>query len=114
MRSKNREGQACTLADRTFALRLARPVRFYLASSVTDTRSQPGALVDLSTGGFVRLPPISTVMATGVQTESSAREVLVQLSTSLTEVGTLEMHCIAVDDTSQRWQLEFQLRGDAP
>ena len=108
------EGKACTLADRTFALRLARPVRFYLASSVTDTRSQPGELVDLSTGGFVRLPPISTVMATVVQTETSAREVRVQLSTALTEVGTLEMHCIAVDDPAQRWQLEFQLRGDAP
>ena len=108
------EGKACTLADRTFALRLARPVRFYLASSVTDTRSQPGALVDLSTGSFVRLPPISTVMATVVQSETSAREVLVQLSTALTEVGTLEMHCIAVDDPGQRWQLEFQLRGDAP
>jgi len=40
--------------------------------------------------------------------------VLVQLRTALTEVGTLEMHCIAVDDPSQRWQLEFQLRGDAP
>nr|WP_315245725.1 Hsp70 family protein [uncultured Albidiferax sp.] len=104
------EGRAITLADRTFALRLARPVRFYLASSVTDTRSQPGALVDLSTGGFVRLPPIATV----VQSDSSAREVLVQLSTALTEVGTLEMHCIAVDDPAQRWQLEFQLRGDAP
>nr|WP_315188370.1 Hsp70 family protein [uncultured Albidiferax sp.] len=104
------EGKAITLADRTFALRLARPVRFYLASSVTDTRSQPGELVDLSEGGFVRLPPISTV----VQTDSQAREVLVQLSTALTEVGTLEMHCIAVDDPSQRWQLEFQLRGDAP
>ena len=108
------EGQACTLADRTFSLRLARPVRFYLASSVTDTRSQPGALVDLSTGGFVRLPPISTVMATVVQSETSAREVLVRLITALTEVGTLEMHCIAVDDPGQRWQLEFQLRGDAP
>ncbi|BDT69669.1 chaperone protein HscA [Comamonadaceae bacterium OS-1] len=104
------EGRATTLADRTFALRLARPVRFYLASSVTDTRSQPGALVDLSTGGFVRLPPIATV----VHSDSSAREVLVQLSTALTEVGTLEMHCIAVDDPAQRWQLEFQLRGDAP
>ena len=108
------EGKTCTLADRTFALRLARPVRFYLASSVTDTRSQPGALVDLSTGGFVRLPPISTVMATVVQTDSQAREVRVQLSTALTEVGTLEMHCSAVEDPAQRWQLEFQLRGDAP
>nr|WP_315235233.1 Hsp70 family protein [uncultured Albidiferax sp.] len=102
------EGRAITLADRTFALRLGRPVRFYLASSVTDTRHQPGELIDLSTGHFVRLPPISTVV------QGSASEVLVQLSTALTEVGTLEMHCVAVADPRQRWQLEFQLRGEAP
>ncbi|SDP67912.1 Hsp70 protein [Rhodoferax sp. OV413] len=101
------EGRAITLADRTFALRLGRPVRFYLASSVTDTRHQPGELIDLSTGNFVRLPPIATVV------QGSASEVLVQLSTALTEVGTLEMHCVAVADPTQRWQLEFQLRGQA-
>jgi molecular chaperone DnaK (HSP70) len=103
------EGKAVTLADRTFALRLARPVRFFLASSVSHTQAQPGDLVDLSQPGFVRLPPIATV----VQGNSSAREVLVHLSTALTEVGTLEMHCIAVANPAQRWQLEFQLRGDA-
>ncbi len=104
------EGRAITLADRTFALRLGRPVRFYLASSVSDTGHQPGALIDLSEGHFVRLPPIATV----VQAQGSTREVLVQLSTALTEVGTLEMHCIAVADPGQRWQLEFQLRGQSP
>ncbi|MCX7277121.1 MAG: hsp70 family protein [Burkholderiales bacterium] len=102
------EGKPILLADRTFALRLGRPVRFYLASSVTDTRHQPGELIDLAKGDFVRLPPIATVV------QGSAREVLVQLRTALTEVGTLEMHCIAVDDPAQQWQLEFQLRGDAP
>ncbi len=103
------EGQASTLADRTFALRLGRPVRFYLASSVAEVHAQPGTLVNLSAPGFVRLPPIATV----VQGDGTAREVLVHLSTALTEVGTLEMHCIAVHNPSQRWQLEFQLRGDA-
>lgn len=112
------EGQAVTLTERTFALRLARPVRFYLASSVTDTGHQPGELIDFSEHSagqaqgrsrFVRLPPIATV----VSSEGRARDVLVQLSTALTEVGTLEMHCTAVDDPTQRWQLEFLLRADA-
>ncbi|MFZ4286202.1 Hsp70 family protein [Variovorax sp. HJSM1_2] len=104
------EGKAVTLAKRTFALRLGRPVRFFLASSVSDTQAQAGDLVDLSQPGFVRLPPIATV----VQGQGHAHEVLVQLSTALTEVGTLEMYCVAVADPKQRWQLEFQLRGDAP
>jgi molecular chaperone DnaK (HSP70) len=104
------EGKGVTLANRTFALRLARPVRFFLASSVSHSQAQPGDLVDLSASGFVRLPPIATV----VPGDGSAREVLVHLSTALTEVGTLEMHCIAVANPAHRWQLEFQLRGDAP
>ena len=38
------------------------------------------------------------------------REVPVQLASALTEVGTLEMHCVSVDDAAERWLLEFDLR----
>jgi hypothetical protein len=38
-------------------------------------------------------------------------EIAVQLAASLSEVGTLEVHCVAEDGSGQRWQLEFQLRG---
>jgi hypothetical protein len=42
---------------------------------------------------------------------STARgETAVQIATSLTEVGTLEVHCIELDNPAQRWLLEFQLR----
>jgi hypothetical protein len=34
----------------------------------------------------------------------------VQLASALTEVGTLEMHCVSVDDAAERWLLEFDLR----
>ena len=39
------------------------------------------------------------------------RDVTVQLTATMTEVGTLEMHCVGAD--GQRWLLAFQLRGDA-
>lgn len=39
------------------------------------------------------------------------KEIPVQLATTLSEVGTLEVHCVAIED-AQRWLLEFQLRGD--
>jgi hypothetical protein len=39
------------------------------------------------------------------------KEIPVQLAAMLSEVGTLEVRCVATDDT-QRWLLEFQLRGD--
>jgi hypothetical protein len=104
------EGHEVHLDDRVFALRLGHPVQFHLVSTVADTVWQPGQLVDLSTGDFVRLPPLATVVQR--LDASDARERQVKLMTSLTEVGTLEVHCIATDDAAQRWLLEFQLRRD--
>jgi molecular chaperone DnaK (HSP70) len=104
------EGREVRLEDRRFALRLGHPVRFHLVSTAADTVYAHGELVDLAMGDFVRLPPIATVVQP--QGTSGSRETPVKLATSLTEVGTLEMHCIGVDDPSQRWSLEFQLRRD--
>ncbi|CAB3787820.1 Hsp70 family protein [Pararobbsia alpina] len=104
------EGHEVHLEDRVFALRLGHPVRFHLTSTVADTVWKPGELADLTTGDFVRLPPVATVVQQ--QDASGPRERLVKLTTSLTEVGTLETHCIATDDPSERWLLEFQLRRD--
>ena len=103
------EGHELHLDDRTFALQLGQPVQFHLASTVADTAWQPGELADLAAGDFVRLPPLATVVPAGGDTKT-ARERPVKLTTALTEVGTLEMHCIATDDASQRWLLEFALR----
>ncbi|RFU44084.1 Hsp70 family protein [Paraburkholderia sp. DHOC27] len=105
------EGREIALADRTFALRLDQPVRFHLVSSNADTAWQPGEITELPLGEFVRLPPIATVVH--ARDARQADEIPVQLATSLTEVGTLDVHCIAAADASQRWLLEFQLRrGD--
>ena len=57
---------------------------------------------------MVRLPPIATVLraAPGAAVRS---DIPVQLVTLLSEVGSLEVHCVA-EDGSGRWQLAFQLR----
>ncbi|TKC92494.1 molecular chaperone DnaK [Trinickia terrae] len=104
------EGQEIHLADRTFALRLGSPVRFHLASSVADAPYRPGDLADLDSSDFVRLPPIATVVQP--RGASGPGETPVQLATALTEVGTLQVHCIETAGASQRWLLEFQLRRD--
>ncbi|HJU99344.1 MAG TPA: Hsp70 family protein [Burkholderiaceae bacterium] len=117
------EGSEVLLSERTFALRLGRPVRFHLASSTAESGAAPlaGEMVDLNQGDFVRLPAMATVLR---DSGSAARkEIPVQLATSLSEVGTLEVHCVAVADAGsthvpgqpqgqpqQRWLLEFQLR----
>ena len=104
------EAHEVHLDDRVFALRLGQPVRFHLMSTVADTRFKPGELTDLLQGDFIRLPPIATVVQR--QQASDADERPVKLTTSITEVGTLEVNCIATDDPSQRWLLQFELRRD--
>jgi molecular chaperone DnaK (HSP70) len=98
------------LLERSFALRLGRPVRFHLVSTIADAghAPQPGELVDLDPLEVVRLPPIATVLraAPGAAARS---DIPVQLVTTLSEVGSLEVHCVA-EDGSGRWQLAFELR----
>nr|WP_229520584.1 Hsp70 family protein [Massilia sp. IC2-476] len=102
-------GEEVRLVSRSFALRLGRPVRFHLVSSTADPGGvlpQPGDLLDLPASDIVRLPAISTVL----RSKRSA-DIPVQLAAVLSEVGTLEVFCIAEEDASQRWRLEFQLRA---
>ena len=102
------EDREIRLTGRTFLLRLGEPVRFHLVSSTGDTPYEPGDLLDIDYRSFATLPPIATVLGTDARTG----EVPVQLVTMLTEVGTLEMNCVAVDDPERRWRLAFELRGE--
>ena len=106
------EGEEVRLEAQRFSLRLGRPVRFNLVTSAVDLQHRPGDLVDLQHAAhaeFQRLPPIATVLRPKA---GAGGDVQVLLSTQVTEVGTLEMHCIAADTPRQRWKLAFQLRGE--
>jgi molecular chaperone DnaK (HSP70) len=102
-------GQELRLDAHNFALRVGEPVRFHLFTSSADAVGRApfalGELVDLDDGDYARLPPIAMVLPARAR-----REVPVQLASALTEVGTLEMHCVSVDDAAERWLLEFDLR----
>ena len=104
-------GEEIRLTERLFALRLGRPVRFHLATSLFEAGAPPrlGEIVDLDAGEYLRLPPLASVLH--ASDGNDKRDITVQLATVMTEVGTLEVHCVAEADTSARWLLEFQLRA---
>ena len=102
-----RPGEELLLQDRAFALRVGQPVRFHLAASTGP--GSAGQLVDLDACGALRLPPLAAVLLAGQG--AGKREIEVRLASMLTEVGTLQVFCVAAGDSAQRWQLEFQLRG---
>ncbi|MCK6387134.1 MAG: molecular chaperone DnaK, partial [Zoogloea sp.] len=103
-------GHEVHLPGRSFALRLGQAVRFQLVSSVGDTPWQAGELVEQLGDDFIHLPPIATVLPAAAG--AGRRDVTVQLTATMTEVGTLEMHCVSADDPGRRWLLAFELRGD--
>lgn len=104
-------GTEVALPERRFALRLGQAVRFHLVSSTSDSAWQAGELVELASDDFIHLPPLAARLPA---TAAGRREnVAVRLVASLTEVGTLEMQCVAIDDDTQRWQLAFQVRAEA-
>ncbi|RZT09409.1 Hsp70 protein [Duganella sp. CF402] len=104
------ENKEILLADRTFALRLGRPVRFHLASSTAEA-PQAGDVIELQPDDCIELPPIATVLRDSSAADAR-KEIPVQLAATLSEVGTLDVHCVAKEN-AQRWLLEFQLRGEA-
>jgi molecular chaperone DnaK (HSP70) len=104
------EGKELILDGQIFSLRLGQPVRFHLLSTVEDTPWRAGELADLSDAErFPSLPPLAA--AFDPREAQGAREVTVRLVAQLTELGTLRLQCVAVDDPTRRWDVEFQLRG---
>lgn len=134
------EGQEQALAGRSFALTVGQPVRFDLVAGTAGT-PVAGEVVALDTLEATPLPPLATVVrpadtvdtvdraadrttppaeadpggpATAPAGRADRREIAVRLVARLNEVGTLDLACIAEHDPSQRWQLGFQLRAEAP
>jgi hypothetical protein len=100
------EGQSVDLGGRIFELALERPVRFPLFSSASDRFEKPGEVVAVSED-MEALPPIHTLLTGGA---GKAGSVPVHLRSGLTEIGTLELWCVA-ETSQERWRLEFELRG---
>ncbi|MGR8978920.1 MAG: Hsp70 family protein [Gammaproteobacteria bacterium] len=101
------EGEEVILKDRRFALRLGMPVRFHLVSLSADTPFDPGDVAAI-TDDYHSLPPLAAAFEGGGA--KTAEDVVVQLAVAQTEVGTLKIQCFSVEDPSQRWNVEFQIR----
>jgi hypothetical protein len=102
------EGHEILLSDRQFGLRVGQPVRFHLLSGSGDGDYRPGDIADLDDERFHSLPPL----AVAFEGQQKA-EVAVQLLATYTEVGTLQLQCVAVEDADRRWDVEFQIRKKA-
>ncbi len=110
------EGQEIRLTGRRFSLTLGEPVKFNLLTSTHDQLSEEskivnGLMLDVNPDLFSPLPPyISTLEGSDIELSANQKQrVEVQLACQLTEVGTLKMECVSVED-DRRWSLEFEVR----
>ncbi len=103
------EGEEVHLAEPEFEVLANQPVSFPLYASSTRTTDQAGAILTLPAEQFSSLPAIRTVLRFGKK--AGVVKIPVQVSAKFTEVGTLELWCEA-KQTTHRWRLQFQLRGE--
>src|SRR5207247_2249908 len=66
-----------------------------------------GDLLRVSPEQLLQLPPLHTILRGGKR--SGTKRVPVTLAARCTEIGTLELWCVA-RDSANRWRLEFNVR----
>lgn len=101
------DGQEITLDKPDLELALGQPVTFPLYSSTVRGDDKPGQTLRLSPQQLLRLPPLHTILRGGKR--SGTKNVPVHLAARLTEIGTLELWCVAREGEN-RWRLEFNVR----
>ena len=101
------EGQEIVLEKPELELALGQPVAFPLYTSTVRGDDTAGAVLQVAADQLLQLPPLHTVLRGGKR--AGARSVPVTLAARSTEIGTLELYCVAREG-SNRWRLEFNVR----
>jgi hypothetical protein len=101
------EGKEIALEKPTLELALGQPVMFPLFTSTVRGDDKAGDVLQVAPEQLLQLPPLHTVLRGGKR--SGTRRVPVTLAARSTEIGTLEIWCVAREG-HHRWRLEFNVR----
>ena len=100
------EGTDAPIHGREFGLVVGEPAEFRFLSSTVRKGDQIGGIVEDWGEDIEELSPLEVTLNLDGQEDSVLP---VRLETKVTELGTLEVWCVARDG-SQRWKLEFNIR----
>jgi molecular chaperone DnaK (HSP70) len=102
------EGQAVDLPDDELGLVVGETSSFRFFAAATRADDTAGTLIDADEDGLVELDPVEKLVdADGDR--APGQLVPVRLEAHVTEVGTLELWCVARDGNG-RWKLEYSVR----
>jgi molecular chaperone DnaK (HSP70) len=111
------EGSTVELPDDELGLVVGETqvFRFFAAAARPDgagpVTGEAGALVDADADGVVELDPVEKLVAADAD-HAAGQLVPIRLEAHVTEVGTLELWCVARDGRG-RWKLEYSVRERA-
>ncbi|HMG22129.1 MAG TPA: Hsp70 family protein [Kofleriaceae bacterium] len=111
------EGSTVELPDDELGLVVGETqvFRFFAAAARPDgagpVTGEAGALVDADADGMVELDPVEKLVAADAD-HTAGQLVPIRLEAHVTEVGTLELWCVARDGRG-RWKLEYSVRERA-
>lgn len=105
------EGEEKELHDQEFALILGEQATFRFFSHATPqlsdgTEPEMGTVERNWKRELTELHPIETMLD---RSEADGKSVKVKLKSKVTELGVLELWCVAAD--GRKWKLEFDIRG---
>ena len=104
------EGTSAALPDREFGLVVGEPAEFRFLSSLVRKTDRPGTLIEDWGDDLEELSPLEVTLDVAGKEDMT---VPVSLESRVTEVGTLELWCVARGGTD-RWKLELNIREREP
>jgi len=100
------EGTSAAIAGLEFGLVVGEPAEFRFLSSTVRKSDPPGALIEDWGDEIEELDPLEVTLALDGGEDST---IPVTLESRVTEIGTLELWCVARGGTP-RWKLELNIR----
>jgi molecular chaperone DnaK (HSP70) len=103
------EGSEASIREKEFGIVLGEPAEFRLLASTTRRQDHAGEVVEDWDEQIDEVTTMKTLLPPAEAQEEGGNMVPVWLQSKVTEVGSLELWCVARED-QQRWKLEFNLR----
>ncbi|MBI4852510.1 MAG: Hsp70 family protein [Acidobacteria bacterium] len=100
------EGTRAKIHSQEFGLVVGEPAEFRFLSSTTRKKDSLGTLVEDWSDDIQEQSPLEVTLSLPGQEDSVLP---VELESHMTEIGTLELWCVARDN-EHRWKLEFNVR----
>jgi len=102
------EGSGADIRQREFGLVVGESAVFHLLDSNVRKQDQSGEMIEDWQGDIQEVTTMETILP-ATEEEEGGNIIPVWLQSKVTEVGTLELWCVARDE-HRRWKLEFNLR----